>query len=415
MVGRPRERRGDPDAQGLPPHPGEHGLQDLVHVLLGGERHLQVELGELPVAVGPEVLVPEASDQLVVPVDTGDHQELFELLRGLGQGVHPPPLEPRRHQEVAGPLGRALREHRRLDVEEPVGEPEDLVHVDPILHRERGRVALGEDLDGARGHLDLSRPEARVRRSFRPPADLPDHPEHGFVLHPRSDPVRLGRLLRMGHHLHQSLAVAQVEENHPSVIAAPGHPAGQDDLLASVLGPELPAHVGPPTGKPGAHVPASPAVAIHAVASSSASSRCSPSESLRRVTVPAPASRSPTITANRAPARFAAFIWAPSGRSSNPLAADAPASRRARRTSTTRARPTSPTETTNASSGGSSGGATSSSCSASLTRSSPIANPTPRTWGPPRASARPSYRPPPNSAAWAWDSTELTTSNAVRV
>ncbi len=35
--------------------------------------HLHIQLGELGLAVGPQVLVPEAPDHLIVPVESGDH------------------------------------------------------------------------------------------------------------------------------------------------------------------------------------------------------------------------------------------------------------------------------------------------------------------------------------------------------
>jgi hypothetical protein len=40
--------------------------------------------------------------------------------------------------------------------------------------------------------------------------------------------------VRVEDHLDQPLAVAQIDEDDPAVIAAPMHPAAQDDLLKSV-------------------------------------------------------------------------------------------------------------------------------------------------------------------------------------
>ena len=77
------------------------------HRVLVDEAHLEVELGELRLAVAAEVLVAEAAGDLEVAVDAGDHQELLELLRALRQGVDGARLEPRRDDEVAGALGRA--------------------------------------------------------------------------------------------------------------------------------------------------------------------------------------------------------------------------------------------------------------------------------------------------------------------
>ena len=72
--------------------PGEDRWEDVLDdgkdILLGGEGHLHIKLVELSGgAVGPGVLIPEAGGDLEVAVEAGGHQQLLELLRGLGQGV----------------------------------------------------------------------------------------------------------------------------------------------------------------------------------------------------------------------------------------------------------------------------------------------------------------------------------------
>ena len=74
------------------------------HGVLVDEAHLEVELGELRLAVAAQVLVAEAARDLEVAVDAGDHQQLLELLRALRQGVDVARLEARRDDEVAGAL-----------------------------------------------------------------------------------------------------------------------------------------------------------------------------------------------------------------------------------------------------------------------------------------------------------------------
>ena len=88
------------------------------HVLDADERHLEVDLRELELAVGALVLVAEAARDLEVAVEARDHQQLLHELRRLRQRVERAGLEPARHQEVARALGRRLREDRRLDLEE---------------------------------------------------------------------------------------------------------------------------------------------------------------------------------------------------------------------------------------------------------------------------------------------------------
>ena len=89
-------------------------------VVLVDEAHLEVELGELGLAVAAQVLVAVAAGDLEVAIDAGHHQQLLELLRALRQGVDVARLEAARDDEVAGALGRALDERRRLDLDEAV-------------------------------------------------------------------------------------------------------------------------------------------------------------------------------------------------------------------------------------------------------------------------------------------------------
>ena len=89
-------------------------------VVLLDEAHLDVELGELRLPVGAEVLVAVAAGDLVVALHAGDHQQLLEQLRALRQGVPAAGLQARRHQEVAGTLGRGAGQGRGLDLDEVV-------------------------------------------------------------------------------------------------------------------------------------------------------------------------------------------------------------------------------------------------------------------------------------------------------
>ena len=88
------------------------------HVLALDEGHLEVELAELELPVGAEILVAPARGDLVVAVDPADHAELLEELRRLGEREELARLQPHRHEEVARALGRAARHARRPDVDE---------------------------------------------------------------------------------------------------------------------------------------------------------------------------------------------------------------------------------------------------------------------------------------------------------
>ena len=64
-----------------PPERDEDLLGERDHVVLVDEGHLDVELGELGLPVGAEVLVAVAPGDLVVALHAGDHQQLLEQLR----------------------------------------------------------------------------------------------------------------------------------------------------------------------------------------------------------------------------------------------------------------------------------------------------------------------------------------------
>ena len=63
------------------------------------------------------VLVAEAANDLKIPVEPSDHEQLLHDLRRLGKRVERSRLEPARHQEIPRSFGRRLRQHRGLDFE----------------------------------------------------------------------------------------------------------------------------------------------------------------------------------------------------------------------------------------------------------------------------------------------------------
>ena len=123
-------------ANGLP----QDALDQVLELGRLDERGLDVELGELGLAVGAQVLVAEAADDLVVALEAADHQELLEELGALGQRVPGAALQAARHQEVARALGRRAGEHRRLDLEEALG----------VEHARASRAATRARISSAR-------------------------------------------------------------------------------------------------------------------------------------------------------------------------------------------------------------------------------------------------------------------------
>ena len=60
---------------------GRELLHDRKHIFAFYERHLHIQLRELRLPVGTQVFVTEALGELVVTVESSDHQQLLEQLR----------------------------------------------------------------------------------------------------------------------------------------------------------------------------------------------------------------------------------------------------------------------------------------------------------------------------------------------
>ncbi len=232
------------------------------HVVLVDEGHLDVELGELRLPVGAEVLVPVAAGDLVVPLHPGHHEQLLEQLRALRQCVPGPRGQPGRDDEVARALGRGTGQGRCLDLDETV----------PVQHVPGGAVDLAAQPDGCRpdrvgagpgtgAAAAPPRPPRCARRSGTatgPPRRGSRRPwpstsiwpvaRFGFSLpsgrRPTSPVTRRqdsGRSpeatdLVAHHDLRRAAGVAQVDEGDPAVITPARHPAGESDGLADVVG-----------------------------------------------------------------------------------------------------------------------------------------------------------------------------------
>ena len=171
-------------------------------------------------------------------------------------------LRAARHQIVARALGCRLRQDRRLDVDEAVlvhelaqrardgvPQPQVLQHrlaaqieitvfeaqllADGLVVMERRRLRFREHRELLREHLDLAAREVRVDCPLgaRTHASLDREDELG------AQP--LGLLEHLGaigieDDLQQALAIAQVDEDDATVIAAPVYPPGNRDCPADL-------------------------------------------------------------------------------------------------------------------------------------------------------------------------------------
>ncbi len=252
------------DRHGVLEHRADHFFKQIADFLLAQERRFAVDLGEFGLAVSAQVFVAEALGDLVVAVEARHHQHLLEQLRRLRQREELAGVHARRHQVVARAFRRALGQHRRFDVDEAlvvqvlahfhrhlVAQAQVVLHlraaqVQHAVRQARGfRQVVVIELERRRDggvehrqlmaqHLDLAAGQVRVGRAFRTRTHDALDLQAELVAHAFGHLEHL-RTVRIAHHLHQTLAIAQVDEDHAAMVTPAMRPARQGDALAQQL------------------------------------------------------------------------------------------------------------------------------------------------------------------------------------
>ena len=274
VVGEAGKGEGDVDAVGLANDGGEHLLGHREEIFLGDEGGFDVELGEFRLAVGAEVLVAKTAGDLEVTFDTADHEELFVLLRGLGEGVEAAGGEAGGNEEVAGAFGGALREDGGFDFEEAfaVHEVADgfdnaMAEAEVVAHGSAADVEVtvfetevfvgdaafdgeGEDVgfayDGQGGgdDFDLAGGEAGVFGAGEAGGDEAGDGDDVLAAEAVGLVGDLGVFIGAEDDLGDAFAVTEIDENNAAVIAAGIDPAAEGDGGVGVGGAEGGAGVG---------------------------------------------------------------------------------------------------------------------------------------------------------------------------
>ena len=239
----------------------DHALEHVTDVLLGQEGSLDINLGELGLAICTQVFIAEALGDLVVAVKAGHHEQLLEQLRRLRQGKKLAIVNPTGDQIVASPLGRALGEHGGFDVDKtvfvqvfahlhghfvaqhevvlhvgatqvqhPMGQASGLRQVLVVEQKRRGNRGV-EHRQFVAQDFDLAAAQTVVGGA------LGACTHQTLDLHAKLVAQAFGSLEHFGavgitHHLHITLAVAQVDKNDASVVTATVDPTAQLDGLA---------------------------------------------------------------------------------------------------------------------------------------------------------------------------------------
>ena len=273
-VGHAVEREGDVvDADGRKDLL-EHVFHQAHDVVIGHEAHLDVDLGELGLAVGAQIFVAEAPRNLVVALHAAHLRELLEQLRRLGQGVELARVHARGHDEVARAFRRRLAQDRGLDfgegtlvqrvaygpgdgVAQAHGISDGLaaqIEVAPLHARRLVGVRIVVKREGRRGGLvqngtlldhdvDLAGGQFRVCRVLGALAYKSRDLDAPLGTHLLAQGKAGGGMVGVEDHLGDALAVAQVHEDEAAVVAALAHPARQGNGLADVAFAQLAAGV----------------------------------------------------------------------------------------------------------------------------------------------------------------------------
>ena len=247
-------------------------LEDLQYVLLLDERHLAVDLSELRLTIGTQVLVAEATYDLEVAVVTSHHQQLLQGLGRLRQSVELIGVHTARNNEVARTLRGRFDQIGGLDFEEAllveerthclshtvaqdhctlqggttqvevaVTHTQIVATVRVLLDGERRSLCHVENGQLFGCHLDIARCHFGVLRLTLDNATRYLNDIFATQLS-RSLASLSGRVL-LDYNLGDTIAVAQVDKGHCTEVAHLLHPTGEGYCFIDVAASQTAASV----------------------------------------------------------------------------------------------------------------------------------------------------------------------------
>ena len=258
----------DVDAKDLLPQARGERAHDVHDVFSIHEAHLKVNLGELSLPVGTRIFVPEAPHNLEIAIATRDHQDLFEDLWTLGQGIPLARVLAAGHDEVAGAFGTGFDQERGFHFKETfVAEvvandachlrtgSQDLLHAGAtkidvavlqtlvfgdfvrlvVVGQNGGRLGLAEHLD-AFGHQLNGAGLQFVVGPTVPKTNFAFHANAVFAAKTSGDLHQLAvGIFQIAHHLGEPRSVPEIEENQALPLFSVGiDPAAEPDGCAGV-------------------------------------------------------------------------------------------------------------------------------------------------------------------------------------
>lgn len=240
-----------------------HALKHLEDILLLNERHLTVDLSELRLTVGTEILIAETLHDLEITVETAHHKQLLESLRRLRQSIELPLIHAAWNDKVARALRSRLDEHRSLHLKETLRVeiaanleshavaklkiPADtltaevkvtVLHTDVIatvrliLDSERRSDRRVEHHKTAHDNLDVAGRNLGILRAALSHCSL--NLDDKFTSDMVSLLAEVSVNLIIEHKLSDAVAVAEIDKSHTSHFAGTLHPTGQRNLLVKI-------------------------------------------------------------------------------------------------------------------------------------------------------------------------------------
>ncbi len=99
-------------------YPFHQTLKHVQYILLLHKTHFAIYLCKLRLPVGTKIFITKTFYNLIVPVVTTYHQQLFKCLWRLWQRIKLSCIHPARHYKIPGAFGCAFNEERRFNIHE---------------------------------------------------------------------------------------------------------------------------------------------------------------------------------------------------------------------------------------------------------------------------------------------------------
>ena len=251
-------------------------FHEIHHVSLFNKRHLDVDLGELGLTVSAQVLVAEATGNLVIALNAADHEHLLELLRRLRQSIELARVRTGRHEVIARAFRSRVCKDRSFNLDETtlveslahrlrnlMAKQEIRIHLratkvevtplhasgficlDAVFDGKRRSDGSIENLDRGRKNLDFTCDHIRILGTLTTSAHTTGNLQNVFASKMLGDmELFLSDAVGVNNNLGIALAVAKIAENQPTMVAIVPSPASKHNLTPNITLTQLAACCG---------------------------------------------------------------------------------------------------------------------------------------------------------------------------